>query len=105
MSPDTYLRIICGFLGIGFAIFLVHNLATGATALSGRKVARSENPRSYWGAIGMGVFFVAGCGLFAALGSEQLPFLILGLFGGHLFQVLVTGEIMWTGNRVLSRAN
>ena len=53
----------------------------------------------------MGVFFVAGCGLFAALGSEQLPFLILGLFGGHLFQVLVTGEIMWTGNRVLSRAN
>lgn len=105
MTLDIFFRIAFAVMAGILAIVIVRGLATGVTGLGGRKVTKAETPRHYWGAIGMWTILGACLALSAAFGTRNTPFVAFGLFGGYLFQALVTGEFIWTGIRPYRRAD
>lgn len=94
MTVETCFRIIFGLLAIGFAILAVHNLVTGRTPAAGRNVTRTAEPRLYWGAIGQHVIMAValGAGAVLPIAGTPTPALILAVFGGQLFNLLVPGR-------------
>jgi len=95
MSAETWFRIIFVVIAIGTAIFLVASLVTGRTRVGRRVVERSTAPRIYWGSIGKTVILTTGLAVTPLWPPDQdaLPIVFLGLFGGQLFEMLVSGTV------------
>jgi len=95
MSVETYFRILCVIFAIGMACFLVAGLVTGRTRVGRRMVERRAEPRIFWGSVGKAAILIAALAAtpFLPPQSEALPVVFLGLFGGQLFEMLVSGIV------------
>jgi hypothetical protein len=95
MSAETYFRIIFVLIAIGMACFLVANLVTGRARVGRRIVERRTAPRAYWGTVGMTALLMTGLAMtpFWPAERDALPIVFLGLFGGQLFEMLVSGTV------------
>jgi len=93
MSVETWFRIIFAIIAIGMAGYLVANLVTGRSRVGRRTVDRRTAPRVYWGSVGKTAILMTGLAIapFMPPGREALPVVFLGLFGGQLFEMLVSG--------------
>ncbi len=94
MTVETYFRFLFTMLAIGLTILVIHNLVTGRTRFLAQSVARSRDPRLYWGTVGQQAILAAALGIGAALpiAHSAAPSFMLGLFGGQLFNLLVSGR-------------
>jgi hypothetical protein len=93
MSVETWFRIIFAIIAIGMACFLVANLVTGRCRVGRNIVDRSTAPRVYWGSVGKTAILMTGLAIAPFMPPERdaLPVVFLGLFGGQLFEMLVSG--------------
>lgn len=106
MSVETWFRIIFVIIAIGMAGFLVAALVTGRTRVGRRTVERSAAPRLYWGSVGKTALMITGLAIAVIQPSDdqRLPIVFLGLFGGQLLEMLVSG-IVAMPNGAYSRAD
>ena len=95
MSVETYVRIIFAVIAIGMACYLVACLVTGRSRVGRRWVDRRTAPDLYWGSIGKTAILIAGLAITPLWPPEEdaLPVAFLGLFGGQLFEMLVSGTV------------
>lgn len=95
MSAETWFRIIFVLIAVGMAGFLIANLVTGRCRVGRRIVERRTEPRVYWGAVGKAAILVTGLAVTPLWPPERdaLPVVFLGLFGGQLLEVLVSGTV------------
>ena len=95
MTLETWFRILFAIIAIGMAIYLAVSLVTGRTRVGGRTADRRTAPRLYWGSVGKTALLMAGLAITPFLPSqrEALPVVFLGLFGGQLFEMLVSGIV------------
>ena len=106
MTVETYFRIIFVLVAIGFAVFIVRDLVRGRSRYGGRTADRHSQPRSYWGSVGMRIILLLGLAVGAALPPHwpAYPAIFLGLFGGQLFDMLVSGQFVASPGRIMRRA-
>lgn len=95
MSVETCLRIIFVLIAIGMAIFLIAGLVTGRTRVGRRIVERPTAPRVYWGSVGKVALLMTSLAVTPLWPPERdaLPVVFLGLIGGQLFEMLVSGIV------------
>ena len=95
MSVETWFRIIFVLIAIGMAIYLVANLVTGRSRVGRRWVERRASPRVYWGSVGKTAIFMTALAItpFFPLQRDTVPVVFSGLFGGQLFEMLVSGSV------------
>ena len=95
MSVETWFRIIFATIALGMAVYLVASLVTGRSRVGGRSVDRRAEPRTYWGSLGKIAILMAGLAVTLLLppGRDALPVVFLGLVGGQLFEMLVSGTV------------
>jgi hypothetical protein len=95
MTAETWFRIIFALIAIGMACLLAASLVTGRTRVGGRIVDRGAAPRVYWGSVGKAALLMTGLASAPLLPPERdaLPVVFLGLFGGQLFEMLVSGTV------------
>jgi hypothetical protein len=95
MSAETLFRIIFAVIALGTAIYLIINLVTGRSRVGGRNVERSTAPRLYWGSVGKTAIMATGLTIAVIQSSDdqRLPIVFLGLVGGQLFEMLVSGIV------------
>jgi hypothetical protein len=95
MSAETYFRIIFVVIAIGMACYLVANLVTGRSRVGRRTVDRRTAPRVYWGSLGKTALLMTSLAVTPLWPPEQdaLAVVFLGLFGGQLFEMLVSGTV------------
>jgi hypothetical protein len=95
MSVQTWFRLIFVLIAIGMAIYLVANLVTGRTRVGRRWVDRRATPHLYWGSIGKTAIFMTALAItpFFPLQRDAVPLVFAGLFGGQLFEMLVSGTV------------
>lgn len=93
MSAETVFRIVFAVIAAGMACILVAYLITGRCRVGGRSVDRSTAPRVYWGAVGKTAILMTGLAVTPLWPPDRdaLPIVFLGLFGGQLFEMLVSG--------------
>lgn len=95
MSAETYFRIICALIAIGMAGFLIAGLVIGRTRVGRRSVERRTAPRIYWGSLGKVALLMTSLAVTPLWPPERdaLPVVFLGLVGGQLFEMLVSGIV------------
>jgi hypothetical protein len=95
MSVETWFRVIFAIISIGMACYLVASLVTGRSRVGGRPVERGTAPRLYWGSLGKIAILMTGLAITCFMPAERdaLPIVFLGLFGGQLFEMLVSGTV------------
>jgi hypothetical protein len=105
MSFETSMRLIFAIIALGLAGFLVARLVTGRGRAGRRVVERHSEPGAYWGSVGNNAILAAGLAIGAIQPSDdsRLPILFLGLLGGQLFEMLVSGAVQMPA-AVFSRA-
>jgi hypothetical protein len=99
MSVETWFRIIFAVIATGTAIYLVAALVIGRSRVGGRTVDQRTAPRTYWGSVGKTAILATGLVIAVVQPSEdnRLPIIFLGLFGGQLFEMLVSGTVQMPG--------
>lgn len=99
MSVETWFRITFVVIAIGMAGYLVATLATGRSRVGRRQVDRRIDPRVYWGSVGKTAILMTGLAVTPLLppGRDVLPVVFLGLVGGQLFEMLVSGTVQMPG--------
>ena len=95
MSVETWFRVIFAIIAVGMAVYLVASLITGRGRVGGRSVDRHDEPRTYWGSLGKIAILMTGLAVTLLLppGRDVLPVVFLGLVGGQLFEMLVSGTV------------
>jgi hypothetical protein len=95
MTLETWFRILFAIIAIGMALYLAVSLVTGRTRVGRRTVDRRIAPRPFWGSVGKTALLMTGLAITPFLPSqrEALPVVFLGLFGGQLFEMLVSGTV------------
>ena len=95
MSVETWFRIIFAIIALGMAVYLLASLITGRGRVGGSSVDRREEPRTYWGSLGKIAILMTGLAVTLLLppGRDVLPVVFLGLVGGQLFEMLVSGTV------------
>ena len=95
MSVETWFRIIFAIIAVGMAVYLLASLITGRGRVGGSSVYRREEPRTYWGSLGKIAILMTGLAVTLLLppGRDVLPVVFLGLVGGQLFEMLVSGSV------------
>jgi len=106
MSVETWFRIIFAIIALGMAVYLVASLITGRGRVGGRSVDRRDEPRTYWGSLGKIAILMAGLAVTLLLppGRDALPVVFLGLVGGQLFEMLVSGTVQMPGKAYIRAA-
>jgi len=106
MSVETWFHILFAIIATGMAIYLVANLVTGRSRVGRRSVDRRAEPRIYWGSIGKTAILMTGLAVSSLLPPEwdALPIVFLGLFGGQLFEMLVSGTVQMPGKAYIRAA-
>ena len=95
MSVEIWFRILFAIVAVGMAVYLAVALVTGRIRVGGQAVDRPAAPRLYWGSVGKTALMLAGVAVAVIQPSEdqRLPIVFLGLFGGQLFEMLVSGIV------------
>jgi hypothetical protein len=95
MTLETSFRLLFAIIATGMALYLAVNLVTGRARVGGRTAHRRTAPRLYWGSVGKTALLMTGLAITPFLPSqrEALPVVFLGLFGGQLFEMLVSGTV------------
>jgi hypothetical protein len=95
MSVETWFRIIFVVIAIGMAGYLAIVLVTGRSRVGRRQVDRRAEPRIYWGSVGKTAILVTGLaiGVVQPSDNNRLPIIFLGLFGGQVFEMLISGTV------------
>lgn len=102
MSVEAYFRIIFAIVAIIMAGVLTAKLITGRSRVRELVVDRGAEPGVYWGSVGLSFILVIALAIAATLPTEQpvLAIVFLGLIGGQVFEMLVSGTVhMATGSR------
>lgn len=95
MSVETWFRTLFAVIAIGMAIYLIACLVLGRARVGRRIVDRDTAPRLYWGSIGKTALMTTGLAIAVIQASDdrRVPIVFLGLFGGQLFEMLVSGAV------------
>lgn len=95
MTLETSFRILFAVIAAGMALYLAGALVTGRARVGRQTIGRATAPRLYWGSIGKIAILMAGLAVtfFLPPDRDTLPIVFLGLFGGQLFEMLVSGTV------------